>query len=43
MCKKGHWHCLEKQGDVSLDLSSRRKQKVFILHSYTEGSLAGGR
>lgn len=43
MCKKRHWHCLENQGDVSLDLNSGRKQKVFILHSYTEGGLAGGR
>lgn len=44
MCKKRrHWHCLENQGDVSLDLNSRRRQKVFILHSYIEGGLAGGR
>lgn len=40
--KKRHWHCLENQGNVSLDLNSRRKQKVFIVHSYAEGGLAGG-
>lgn len=33
---------MEKQGDVSLDLNSRRKQQVFILCSYAEGGLAGG-